>query len=86
MVLPPRELPSVDHRAPFRPEEVRTETVAFDIGSRLPEQLPDVFVRRQVEAADARRIEAPSDGAHRMHLETLGDLRLVPDEASETRP
>ena len=37
------------------------------------------------EAADVRRVEAPPDGAHRMHLETFGDPRLVSDKALEAR-
>ena len=86
VVLPTRELPGVDHRAPFRPEEVRTETMAFDTRSRLPEQLPDVLVRRRVEAAETGRVEAAPDAAHRIHFQTLGDLRFVPDEALEARP
>ena len=65
--------------------EERPETVAFGVGCHLTEQLPDVFVRRQVEAAHGGRVEAPPDAAHRMHLETLGDLRLVPDETPEAR-
>ena len=32
VLLPTRELPGVDYRAPFRPEEVRAETVAVDFG------------------------------------------------------
>ena len=86
VVLPARKLPSVDHRAPFRPEKVRTETVAFDTGCRLPEQFPDVLVRRQIETPHVGRVEVSPDATHRVHLKTLGDLRLVPDEPPETRP
>ena len=50
VVLPTRERSGVDHRVPFRPEEVRTETVAFNIGCRQPEQF-----RMSSSAAKLRR-------------------------------
>ena len=86
VVLPALELPGVDDRAPFRPEEVRAEPVALDARGRPGEEGSDVLVARETEAAGAGRVETPPDAAHRVHLEPLGDLRLVADQPSEARP
>ena len=55
--------------------------VALDAGRGAVEQGPDVLVAGEIEPAGAGRVEPPADAAHGVHLEALGDLRLVPDEA-----
>ena len=81
--FPGLELPGVDHRAPLRPQEVRAEPVALDAGRGTVEQGPDVLVAGEIEGAGAGRVEPPADAAHGVHLEALGDLRLVADQTRE---
>ena len=85
VVLPTRELPGVDHGVPFRPERsahrnggLRHPLPPARVAPGCLSHSPDRGGRRSLRR-DASRCR------HRMHLQTLGDLRLVPDEAPEAR-
>ena len=57
--------------------------MALDTGRGTVEQRSDILVAGEIEATGAGRVESPTDAAHGVHLETLGDLRLVADQARE---
>ena len=81
ILFPARKLPGVDHAAPLGPQEAQAEPEVFDLGGGLAQQLAHPVGGRQIGAAEVRLVEPPPDVGHRVHLQPLGDPRLIGDES-----
>ena len=63
---------------------MRGEPVPFDTGGRPLDQLANHIVGRKGERPQIGFVQAPTDPAHRMHLQTFGDVWSVVNQTTES--